>query len=146
MYMAVISSIPRIGASGTRKPCWKARSIRNARFAASKTRMLVLRTDKGAGNNNGLSVPRGFGPGAMSDVNAVMRANPDIGQALPDGIELMSTRPGVQQPRQMLLILRSSAASSRLAGVFGLLRFFSDGTSSARGCRWPIGASRKGGG
>src|SRR6267378_615462 len=50
----------------------------------------------------------------------------------------------LQQPRQMLLILRSSAASSRLTGSFGLLRFFSDGTSSARGCRWPIGASRVG--
>src|SRR6267142_5866684 len=44
----------------------------------------------------------------------------------------------------MLLILRSSAAASRLIGSSGLPRFFSDGTSLARGCRWPIGASRAG--
>src|SRR5258708_1513788 len=95
MYMAVISSIPRIGASGTRKPCWKARSTRNARFAASKRRMLVFRTDKGTGNNNGLSVPRGFSDLARClTLRPVMRANPDIGQALPDGVDLASTRPG----------------------------------------------------
>ena len=40
---------------------------------------------------------------------------------------------GFKQPRQMLLILRSSAASSWLSGSFGSLRFFSDGTWSARG-------------
>src|SRR3984893_6891896 len=42
----------------------------------------------------------------------------------------------------MLLILRSRAASSLLTGLFGSLRFFSGGTWSARGWRWPIGASR----
>src|SRR3954470_8061164 len=40
----------------------------------------------------------------------------------------------------MLLILRSSAAFSLLRGSFGSLRFFSLGTSPARGCRWPTGA------
>ena len=40
-----------------------------------------------------------------------------------------------QQPRQMLLILRSSAAFSLLSGSFGSLRFFSLGTSLARGWR-----------
>jgi hypothetical protein len=58
---------------------------------------------------------------------------------MPDRKGLIAKRD--QQPRQMLLILRSSAASSRLAGVFGLLRLFSEGTWSARGCLWPIGAS-----
>src|SRR6266567_8197371 len=42
----------------------------------------------------------------------------------------------------MLLILRSRAASSLLTGLFGSLRFFSFGTSPARGWRWPTGASR----
>src|SRR3954471_14307698 len=40
----------------------------------------------------------------------------------------------------MLLILRSSAAFSLLSGSFGSLRFFSLGTSPARGWRWPTGA------
>src|SRR4051794_5851031 len=40
----------------------------------------------------------------------------------------------------MLLILRSSAAFSLLSGSFGSLRFFSLGTSLARGWRWPTGA------
>ena len=43
------------------------------------------------------------------------------------------TRRALQQPRQMLLILRSSAASSLFTGLFGSLRFFSLGTSPARG-------------
>src|ERR1700754_4797994 len=42
----------------------------------------------------------------------------------------------------MLLILRSRAAFSLLNGSFGSVRFFSEGTSPARGWRWPIGASR----
>ena len=53
---------------------------------------------------------------------------------------LTRTRRALQQPRQMLLILRSSAASSLLTGLFGSLRFFSFGTSPARGWRWPTGA------
>src|SRR5882724_8452345 len=40
----------------------------------------------------------------------------------------------------MLLILRSRAAFSLLSGSFGSLRFFSLGTSLARGWRWPSGA------
>src|SRR5882724_4129416 len=40
----------------------------------------------------------------------------------------------------MLLILRSSAASSLFIGLFGSLKFFSGGTSSTRGWRWPTGA------
>src|SRR5580693_5741003 len=42
----------------------------------------------------------------------------------------------------MLLIFLSRAASSLLVGSFGLARFFSEGTSPARGWRWPTGASR----
>src|SRR4030081_2055842 len=57
MCTAVISSIPRIGVSGTRKPWWKDRSIRNARFAVLKRQMQFLRTDKDTKNNNRLSVP-----------------------------------------------------------------------------------------
>src|ERR1700722_10311497 len=41
----------------------------------------------------------------------------------------------------MLLIFLSSNASSRLTGSFGSPRPFSLGTWSARGWRWPIGAS-----
>src|SRR3954449_7707613 len=41
----------------------------------------------------------------------------------------------------MLLILRSSAAFSLLKGSLGSLRFFSLGTSPARGWRWPTGAN-----
>src|SRR5215475_12230296 len=41
----------------------------------------------------------------------------------------------------MLLIFLSSTASSLLIGSLGLERFFSLGTSLARGWRWPIGAS-----
>src|ERR1700759_35691 len=40
----------------------------------------------------------------------------------------------------MLLIFLSRAASSLLMGSLGLPRFFSLGTSPARGWRWPIGA------
>ena len=40
---AAIFSIPRTGANGTRKPCWKARSIPNARFASSKRQMQFCR-------------------------------------------------------------------------------------------------------
>ena len=40
----------------------------------------------------------------------------------------------------MLLIFLSSAASSRLAGLVGLLMSFSEGTWSARGCLCPTGA------
>ena len=41
----------------------------------------------------------------------------------------------------MPLIMRSSAAFSWLVGSFGSIRFFSEGTWSARGCRWPTGAA-----
>src|ERR1700749_2524187 len=41
----------------------------------------------------------------------------------------------------MLLIFLSRIASSLLMGSLGLPRFFSLGTSPARGWRWPIGAS-----
>src|ERR1043166_3364436 len=44
----------------------------------------------------------------------------------------------------MLLIFLSSRAFSLLSGSFGSLRFFSEGTSPARGGRWPIGAPRIG--
>src|SRR5712671_1112834 len=40
----------------------------------------------------------------------------------------------------MLLILRSRMAFSLLKGSFGSFRFFSLGTSPARGWRWPTGA------
>jgi len=43
----------------TRKPCWKDRSIRNARFAVLKKQMQFLRADKDNKANNRLS-----GPGA----------------------------------------------------------------------------------
>ena len=46
----------------------------------------------------------------------------------------------IQQPRQMPLIMRSSAAFSRLIGSFGSPRVFSSGTCSTRGWRWPTGA------
>src|SRR4029077_10943631 len=46
----------------------------------------------------------------------------------------------------MLVILRSRAAFSLLSGSFGSLRFFSSGTSPARGCRWPTGACTVGAG
>src|SRR3984893_6909411 len=49
----------------------------------------------------------------------------------------------VQQPRQMPLIMRSSAAFSWLTGSFGFISFFSEGTWSARGWRCPTGASGK---
>ena len=55
MCTAVISSIPRTGASGTRKPCWKDRSIPSAPFAVLKRQTQFLRTDKDAKNNNRLS-------------------------------------------------------------------------------------------
>src|SRR5260370_39039142 len=42
----------------------------------------------------------------------------------------------------MLLRLGSGGGFSLLSGSFGSLRFFSEGTSLARGWRWPIGASR----
>src|SRR5260370_34464206 len=42
----------------------------------------------------------------------------------------------------MLLRLGSGGGFSLLRGSFGSLRFFSEGTSLARGWRWPIGASR----
>src|SRR4051794_8677287 len=48
MCTAVISSIPRTGVSGTRKPCWKDRSIPSAPFAALKRRTQLLRTDRAA--------------------------------------------------------------------------------------------------
>lgn len=48
-------------------------------------------------------------------------------------------KPKDQQPRQMLLIFLSRAASSLLTEL-RLLGFFSSGTSPARGCRCPIGA------
>src|SRR5215831_10079295 len=40
----------------------------------------------------------------------------------------------------MLLIFLSRIASSLFAGLFGSDRFFSFGTSLARGWRWPTGA------
>src|SRR5258708_25826990 len=46
----------------------------------------------------------------------------------------------------MLLIFLSRAAFSLLSGSFGSCRFFSLGTSPARGWRWPTGASRAGAG
>src|SRR5882724_2393787 len=46
-----------------------------------------------------------------------------------------------QQPRQMPLIIWSSAAFSWLIRSLGAIRFFSEGTSSARGWRCPTGAS-----
>src|SRR5882672_7657768 len=88
MCMAVISSIPRIGASGTRKPCWKDRSIRNARFAALKRRMKSLRTDKGTRNHNALS------PWPFPDqprCPTLIRHARQIGVA--HGTRLISTRP-----------------------------------------------------
>src|ERR1700694_5013783 len=41
----------------------------------------------------------------------------------------------------MPFIMRSSAAFSWLSGSFGFIRFFSEGTWSARGWRCPTGAS-----
>src|ERR1700754_441342 len=46
----------------------------------------------------------------------------------------------------MLLIFLSSKAFSLLSGSFGSFRFFSEGTSPARGWRCPLGASRAGAG
>src|SRR3954464_13604585 len=48
MCTAVTTSMPRTGVSGTRKPCWKDRSIPSAPFAALKRRTQLLRTDRAA--------------------------------------------------------------------------------------------------
>src|SRR3982751_2455638 len=48
MCTAVTTSMPRTGVSGTRKPCWKDRSIPSAPFAALKRRTQLLRTDTAA--------------------------------------------------------------------------------------------------
>src|SRR3954452_9573653 len=57
MCTAVIFLIPRTGANGTLKPCWKGRSIPNARFAVLKRQAQLLRTEEDTKNNNRLSVP-----------------------------------------------------------------------------------------
>src|SRR6478736_3562914 len=55
MSTAAISSIPRTGVSGTRKPCWKDRSIPSAPFAALKRRTQFLRTDRDTRTDSRLS-------------------------------------------------------------------------------------------
>src|SRR4051812_31816496 len=57
MCTAVIFLIPRTGANGTLKPCWKGRSIPNAQFAVLKRQTQLPRTDEDIKKNNRLSVP-----------------------------------------------------------------------------------------
>src|SRR6478735_6030088 len=62
MCTAVIFLIPRTGANGTPKPCWKGRSIPNARFAVLKRQTQLLRTDEDTKNNDRLSFLAPSGP------------------------------------------------------------------------------------